>query len=582
MQRRASDQGSSPSRPLLLDPVPDYSPEELTDQRGQWLSQLFCDNPQLAALREQLLPWIGGHSFANVVHSDPAMILAHVNRYTVLELVVQHLHSLGMHLAAEVIERESGHVFQTVDQPWDKTDLSLLVSLGVLPQEDPWAVGDDPRNIYIDEFLEEDSFASPYREDPNLLHQELLDPELNIIFQPDKERTLATIRAASLRRLVVILATQNPSDEYVGRFFLVLPTTTTSMHFLEHLIVLFNCHTLAQDNHEAHKRILARQEELQSAAIDIIKKWTYFHGLFIGRAALDACGEFLRGVLQNARLCERFEKCALTILESLPSLTYGMKLRQLPAPQAPPDIPDPQIIFKPALRLTDPSPEEVARQITMVFHAAFKAVHSREFMVALGGQGESYQTPTLSEFFGFGERLTRFALETFITASDKNQTVAQLFEIAARLDALANFDGLASLLRALRRTELCSLPFLQQASVRDAVRRLVARCGDDATNLDPYRDAIKAQYERWDPTIPNLRTEVRNSLADRSPPFIDHLINWEKRWKNSEETAVLYRFQNRPYNFWPISQIQAAINRGPSLTEEQIQKGLKEFARCSK
>jgi hypothetical protein len=82
---------------------PGLTPEELAEQRGQWLNQLFTESPQLAALRERLLPWTGGLSFAHVVHSDPAAVLSHLNRHTVLELVFQHMHSIGMHLTAGAI-----------------------------------------------------------------------------------------------------------------------------------------------------------------------------------------------------------------------------------------------------------------------------------------------------------------------------------------------------------------------------------------------------------------------------------------------------------------------------------------------
>jgi hypothetical protein len=555
---------------------------ELAEQRGQWLSQLFSENPQLVSLRERLLPWTGGHSFANVVHSDPATALTHVSRYTVLELVVQHLRAIGMHLTAEAIERESGHAFQRLEEPWDKTDLSLLVSLGVLPLEDPWTITDDPHHHYVEEFLEEDFFASPYREDPMLLYQELLRPDLRVEYVPDKPPSLGTMRVASLRRLVVFLAMSNPLDHDIHRFFLVLHTVTSSRHFLEHLVTLFNCHIMSQDDLEVHANLLQIQDFLRASVINLLKKWTYFQGLFIGRKALKACVDFLRSILENPSLCEKFEKFAGALLDFLPKLTSGMKRGQLSDPRDQPDIPDPQILFRPTLKMVDPSALEVARQITLIFHAAFEAVHSREFMVALGSEGELYQTPTLAEFFGFGERLTRLAIETILAAPDKNQAAAQLLDIANQLDLLYNFDALSSILGALRRPELGVLPFLQQATVRENIKRLVAQCGDDPANAEPYKEAIRSQYEAWNPTIPNVKVELRDSMADRSPSFINNLINWEKRWKNSEETSMLYRFQNKPYNFWSVPQIQTVINRGPSLTEEQIHEQLNEFARSAK
>jgi hypothetical protein len=396
----------------------ELTPEELAEQRGQWLHQLFTENPQLASLRERLLPWTGGHSFANVVRSDPAAVLAHLNRHTVLELVFQHMHSIGMHLTAGMIERECGHHFQRMDQPWDKTDLALLVSLGVLPLEDPWTISDDPHHHYIEEYLEEDFFASPYREDPSFLWDELLQPTLRVEYLPDLPPSLATIKLASLRRLVAVLVDSNPDDDAIHRFFLVIHTVTSSRHFLEHLTTIFNCHRLCPDDLTTNAALLGNQEKWQKCIINLLKKWTYFHGLFIGRKAIKAVAEFLRTILENAQLCERYEKFVWPIFEAIPKLKYGTKAGRLPDPPVQPDIPNPQVLFRPNLKLTDSSPEEVARQITMIFHTAFKAVHSREFLVLRGSEGESHQTPTLEEFFGFGEQLTRLDLDPLITATE--------------------------------------------------------------------------------------------------------------------------------------------------------------------
>jgi hypothetical protein len=129
---------------------------------------------------------------------------------------------------------------------------------------------------------------------------------------------------------------------------------------------------------------------------------------------------------------------------------------------------------------------------------------------------------------------------------------------------------------------IAHLAILQQTSVREAIRRPTARCGDDPTNAEPYRDAIFRQYQAWEPTIPNMRTELKDSLADRSPSFINGLVNWEKRWNNSKETAMLYRFQNKMYNFWPVPQIQKVITRGPAWSEEQLRQRLNEFVRSAR
>jgi hypothetical protein len=566
----------------VLDSPVELTPTELLEQRSQWLHQLFSENPQLLALRERLLPWTGGYSFANVVHSDRAAVPAHVNRHTVLELVYQHLHSIGMHLTAESIREESGHSFQNSDQPWNATDLLQLVSLGVLPTEDAWTMPEDPHHQFLEENLEVDFFASSYREDPHLLLEELLDPSLRVEYSNAEVHNLGTIKLASLRRLVVFLCSEEKVfDEDIQRFFMILTTITSSRHFVEHIITLFDCLKLLPADHESYQNLAKRQDLLRMSVINIIKKWIGFQGLFIGLKAIKLIAQFIRRIIEDTEDdLSKFARFARPILESLPRLKYGTKSGQLNEPEEQPEIPDPQILFRPNLTLIDPTAVEVARQITLIFHAAFKAVHSREFMVALGTREESYRTPTLAEFFEFGPNLTRLALETIVTAPDKNQAVAQLHEIAVQLGHLSNYDAMSCVLRALLKTELCALPFLQQPAIRDSLAQLTAQCGEDWSNQEPYQAAIQDHYQKWLPAIPNVRTELRLYRADQSPSFIGGLINWEKRWNDSAETAKLYRFQARGYSFWPIPQIQKVLFKGPSLTQDQLQEKLRALSQA--
>lgn len=559
------------------------SNEKLTEERSKWLSKLLAENPQILALRERVLPWTGGYSFSNVVHTDTTAVLSHINRHKILELLYQHLCAIGMNRTAETLQKECGHEFQKIDQRWDKTDLLLLVSLGVLTREDPWEIVEDPHHQFVEEYLEEDFFASPYRENPETIVEELLNPAQNILLiDGEVEERLSTIKAASLKRLVVFLAVSSSdqlSDDEIHRFFLTLHSITSSYHFLEHLMALFYCQNLTVNSDEEREKLIELQPRLRVNVINLIKKWTNFHGLLIGRKTIKSISQFLRRILDNPTEYQNVEKFAKPILSSLPQLTYGQKTGVLPDPTTQPAISDPQIIFRPNLKLTDPDPIEVARQITLLFHTSFKAVHSREFMVALGIQRVSHQTPTLAEFFDFGERLTLNALESIVLAKDKTYVITQLLEIASNLDILGNYDALACIVRALNREELKFLPIWQQQTQRETLKRLIERSGDDFRTQNEYIQNVNNRFESWDQTIPNLRTELTVDVADKSPSFINGLINWQKRWSISKKTLVLYRFQNKCYSFWPIPQIQKVINKGPSLTVTQIQEKLNDIRR---
>lgn len=573
--------------------TPQCDDETLTEDRSQWLNRVLTEHPELVATRERVLPWTGGYSFSHISHTDRTSFLSHIDRHRMLELIYQHLKSIGMYQTAETVRRESGHDFQRKDQPWDKTDLLLLSSLGVLPREDPWAIQPEAHHHIIAENLEEDFFASTYREDPERIYEELFDRDLNVIWKTeDCEKTFENMKAASLRYLIMFLVTSSNAggdilegvvmgDDDVHRFFLILHSITSSQHFFAHLMMLFDCQNMMTGDEEMQRKLLEWRTPLRRNIINLLKKWINFHGLFIGKQTIKEIERFLRKIIDDPESNKGFDTRIIgrSILDAIPRLTYGSKTGMGSSPTKMPIVPDPQIIFRPELKIVDPDPEEVARQITLMFHAAFKAVHSREFIVALGSQKASHQTPTLTEFFDFGKKLTFLCVETIYKATDKNQVALQLLEIAKKLDNLYNFAAVACILRALQCFNFLPLPIWNQAQSRKTLHYLSARCGQDLEHRDVYKTVVGDNFAGWEPTIPNLHTELKTEAVDCSPPFIDGLINWEKRWNTSRKTAILYRFQNMAYSFWPIPQIQNVISKGPSMSENQIEEALCELRR---
>jgi len=207
-------------------------------------------------MHERLLPIIGGYSFANVVHSGTVGALSTENRFQLLELIYQHLQAIGMCNTAEILAEESGHEFQSSNQPWERTDLLLITSLAISNREDPWEVPPlswgASSHQYFSESIEEDVFSSPYREDPSKIWEEFFDPTLNAEFttnsQDPKDLSFDNIKHASLRQLVASLVrttalrkgSPKPSDESSELFFLTLHSITSAEHFLQMLVVLFD------------------------------------------------------------------------------------------------------------------------------------------------------------------------------------------------------------------------------------------------------------------------------------------------------------------------------------------------------
>lgn len=547
----------------------ELTPTEFEQMRAKWLPEILEQNPQLLLLRERTLPWTGGFSFSNLVNTAMTATLAPVNRKILLELIIQHLFAIGMNQTAETIIEETGHTFQEKKQPWDKTDLLLLVSLGVLPREDPWNIPDDPAVTYVEEPLEEDFFASPYREDPRGIAQSILNPDSDVLWiDPESPKTYQNMRASSLNRLVLSLTNFGVGnfirDEDLSAFFLSLNTVTSSLHFFEHLKTAFE-----MDIDPQAKVVLGEEgiSKIRVGIVNVLKKWVSCRGLFIGRRALKAIKRF----------CEQYEaddsyKALLSgISESMETLTYGSQEVKPNQPKELPVIRDVQILFRPGLTLIDPEPQETARQITLVSHASFKAIHTREFMVALVAKKCSVQAPTLGEFLEFQNKIGQLALETILFSSDKTAAFARVLDIAQHLEQIANFQSLSVILSQLMRDEVLSIVQATPKQI-EVLKHLSVKCGDAPGSFDAYASFLCVLFREWKPAIPNIRAEVRNSQIRPSSDFINGLINWGKRREITARAGIFYRLQNKAFSFHPVPQIQKVIQKGPLRPVSQIEE----------
>ena len=282
------------------------APEEsplLIEEQSQWLPRILEEDPSLLALRERALAWTGGISFANMVHTALTSSPVVFNRYSILQLVYNHLLSIGMEKTAEIIAKESGHKFQKFDEPWDRTGLMILVSLGVLPRENPWNIPNPPNCKFIEESLEEDFFACQYRENPRNIFQELLLKNININFDSE-EHSFKHITTCSLKRLVTIVVTCSDfadqemkfKEDDLSGFFLTLHSMTSSEHFFDHLKAIFD-YDFADE--KAISSVQTQYPKIQLQVAQVIKKWIRFHGLFIGKKTLKLIEQFAHRVVEE-------------------------------------------------------------------------------------------------------------------------------------------------------------------------------------------------------------------------------------------------------------------------------------------
>ena len=548
--------------------------EELDEERSKWIPECFSKNLEYLEMRESSLTPNDGFSFANIFHCNTITASPVINRKVVFELIYQYLQSIGFYKTAEILTQETGIHFQSLPQPWERSDLHLLVSLGISHRENVWDIPIETNHQNFIEFREEDYSSSSYREDPTTIWDEYFNPDLNAIYDSDQKKCYQSLVACSLKRLIVYLCTSNlheVNDEEQHIFFLTIHSITSSKHFLEHLVTLFECKT---GNHEKISPVKALNLRLN--VINLLKKWMFYHGLFIGRNTLNCAIKFLNRVFNDPEHLS-LKPYIETIINTLIGLEYGMK-KGSAEKVGEPVIPNPQILFEPKITLLDPEPIEVARQITLIFHKMYASIHSSEFIIALKLRKTSIHTPTIKEFFSFREHITRLFAECYLNSNNKEYAYFRIFDIIKNLNDLYNFDAVSCLSQLMLRRDIRSFIHKTQ-QMKEAKKQLLSfwkRTGENDKNEKQlptqYDQAISSKFCEWCPCIPNIHVELKRMSKEvlKLPDFIIGLINWKKMHYIAKRCTTLYRFQNITYNFWEIPQIQKILLRNDNLDQNQL------------
>ena len=96
--------------------------EITTDERSLWLSRSMEEDSMALELRERTFPWTKTHSFGLLKRANYTSCCEQLDRHKVLELIYQHLHSIGMHQVAYSLSQESQLEFQRKDQDMERTE----------------------------------------------------------------------------------------------------------------------------------------------------------------------------------------------------------------------------------------------------------------------------------------------------------------------------------------------------------------------------------------------------------------------------------------------------------------------------
>jgi hypothetical protein len=215
-------------------------------------------------------------------------------------------------------------------------------------------------------------------------------------------------------------------------------------------------------------------------------------------------------------------------------------------------------------------------------------------MICISERKTTIRTPTLAEFFSFGDFITRLFAEAFLKASNKEAAYKKMTAIVSSLAEIqnplqpsphhccANWEAISCIGRFMKREDILRLGGKPQFP--PDLWNYWLSSGEDSKHTGDrarYDDMITKQAEMGHPTIPNMHAEIKSGdkLLSKQPDTVDGLVNWGKFRKLASKCKLLIQFQNQGYSFVPIPQIQKLILKGPDMTPAQIEEKLDEQVR---
>ena len=271
-----------PAQEQQVENRPSYY-SETDGEKASWLPQILANDSSILALRERLLPQTGGFSFSSDKFSEQTVSESHFNKFTCLELVYQHLQSIGLANTAETLKYESGLDFSDISQDFERTSLRILASLGASKGEKIWEIQPDPGCIYVQ--------ATPEKNCQKLL----VDSSRNTISELYKIKTGSgklDTKIVRLSQLIANLILTDLSDYDKELIFIILQIHVSSQHFLHHLLTIYNSDKLTDLFGDEKNFVATHSAQLKFSTVALLAGWIRYFGTFIDIRVLQAISDF--------------------------------------------------------------------------------------------------------------------------------------------------------------------------------------------------------------------------------------------------------------------------------------------------
>eukprot|EP00164_Ancoracysta_twista_P010056 GFYU01015047.1.p1 GENE.GFYU01015047.1~~GFYU01015047.1.p1 ORF type:complete len:854 (-),score=178.57 GFYU01015047.1:98-2584(-) len=536
--------------------------------KSTWTRKAMLKHPELLELKERVSPLHRACAFGRIFNAGRTEVKETLNDEHILQLIMQHLWAMGLKETVKHIEGESNIQYPYYD--WSESRLLSIMRRAIRDVDRVYDLtmvepGDGDKDTE-EELLD-------YLDSLGLQPQEV-DVDTDIWTEPpDSEDNISVannaVKGGTLHKLVERLTRENPQGVTTYNFLMTYRSFTTPQKLLQKLMQRYSI--------PESKRQSMKEDEvmrIQLKVCNVLKTWVANYHFDFNEKMLDSLKHFIDNTVANNRKLQTFPDAFRALLSRIEANKnkFGGQVSLTDCP--PPKVP--RNIFSSDLDIFDIDEEELARQITLNEFRIYASIRPSELLNQSWNKAKTrHRSPNVLALIN---RFNDFSL--WVTSQivnppkikQRTRNVTKLMLVAKHLRNMNNFNSLMAIISGLNNAASHRLKHTREEVPRrifEEHETVVVKIMATDGAFKAYRNALSALNPPCLPYLGTFLTDltfIEDGNKDHLPGTT--LINFGKRQLVYNVIEEIQRFQNTPYSFAEVHQIQQKLNF-PSMDNKE-------------
>ncbi len=322
--------------------------------------------------------------------------------------------------------------------------------------------------------------------------------------------------------------------------------------------------------------------KIKSRCVNVLKQWLNMFpddfsdamievlNRFVAKMGAGALAESLRQPLARRSKKNELEAGSAGVSSvAVMGSGYASPTTVMPEPRV-----DLKTIFLPDFSLNMLESEELARQLTLMFHQVFVCIRPSEMLDAAWTRPNKHVVaPNVCKFISLFNHMSYLVAHSIVNPATTRARAAQYrfwVKTAQHLLRLNNFTGLMAVLAAFNVSAVFRLKNTVK-EVSPVVRQSLTdmeRIMSSTSSFKAYRDLIATCVP---PAVPYVGLLLQDlTFIETNPNKVEGGVSWSKRTKIYESIENVMRFQGTSYALMSVPQIQHYLQSQPFFSEAEL------------